>query len=143
MGEELIHALDRNNDGRITWTEFTAAALSVSVSRNRKLVEAAFATFDGDQDGKISADDVVSVIAGRDKEARKMWSEAMPAFLEDMQKAGADGKRSSAGGGVGGMLKAVQKTLTTAGKDSVTFEQFRSYVGQAMNFRIAGDKLFA
>eukprot|EP00913_Durusdinium_trenchii_P030156 g28256.t1 len=50
--EQITHALDQDASGMVTWTEFIAAALCVSVCRNRRLVEAAFAVFDKDMDGK-------------------------------------------------------------------------------------------
>ena len=44
--ERIAHALDQDASGWVTWTEFIAAALCVSVCRNRRLVEAAFAVID-------------------------------------------------------------------------------------------------
>jgi len=57
------HAMDTSDNGTIEWTEFLAAALCVSTCRNKPLVHAAFAKFDSDQDGAISASDLLTVIA--------------------------------------------------------------------------------
>merc|ERR1712241_1169097 len=41
--ERMLHALDKDDSGSVDWTEFIAAALSISMCGNRQLVEAAFA----------------------------------------------------------------------------------------------------
>jgi len=58
-----LHALDNDDSGSISWTEFIAAALCVSVGRSERLVGAAFAVLDRDSDGKIDAADFEEVFA--------------------------------------------------------------------------------
>ena len=73
----------------MTWTEFIAGALCVSVCGNKRLVEAAFAVFDKDADGKISQFDVEDMFAKGDVEA--LWKKHLPRELQFMGDAGADG----------------------------------------------------
>merc|ERR1712098_951448 len=70
--DRVIHALDRDNDGDIMWTEFTAAAICVSASNNQKLIDAAFAHFDSNGDGRIGPNDLERVMA-RTPLARQVW----------------------------------------------------------------------
>ena len=74
----------------MTWTEFIAGALCVSVCGNKRLVEAAFAVFDKDADGKVSQSDFEDMFAKGDVEA--LWRKHLPRELQFMGDAGADGK---------------------------------------------------
>merc|ERR1712061_12226 len=56
--DRIVHALDSDGDGTISWTEFLAGALCVKFCKTSELVDAAFAHFDVDGTGKISAKDV-------------------------------------------------------------------------------------
>ncbi|CAE7262860.1 CPK19 [Symbiodinium sp. CCMP2592] len=82
--ERVCHALDHRRDGQITWTEFTAAAMWYVVCRNNRAIDAAFATFDVDQDGRITARDLQSVLA--DEKGREAWHKHMPTLFEDIEK---------------------------------------------------------
>eukprot|EP00913_Durusdinium_trenchii_P022720 g21336.t1 len=97
--ERVCHALDRRRDGQITWTasartEFTAAAMWYVVCRNNKAIDAAFATFDSDQertrgsfaqkDGRVTAKDLQMVLA--DVRGQEAWRKQMPHMFEEMEK---------------------------------------------------------
>ncbi|CAK9001267.1 unnamed protein product [Durusdinium trenchii] len=88
--EQITHALDQDASGMVTWTEFIAAALCVSVCRNRRLVEAAFAVFDKDMDGKVSMEDFAEYFALGD--VRDVWLRHLPAELKLIGEKGPDGK---------------------------------------------------
>lgn len=138
VAERVIHALDRNGDGQITWTEFTAAAICVSVCRNRRTVDAAFATFDTDQDGKISARDLELVLTDREDVAGyAAWMQRLPSLFEEL--ATVESKEPARP-----ITDALKKTFFKPFKKEVqqaTREQFRAYLGQKLDFR-AGDALF-
>merc|ERR1711920_402245 len=73
----IVHALDRDQSGTVSWTEFIAAALCVSVCKNQPLVAAAFATIDHNNDGKASVEELKEMFAEREQES--LWSEHLPA----------------------------------------------------------------
>jgi len=132
--ERVIHALDRNADQHVSWTEFTAAAICVSVCRNQRVVDAAFATFDTDQDNKISADDVEHVLAEGD--GREVWRRRLPELFEEVVKMDVNQPARP--------VKDAFKSIARAFKREVraSRDQFRQYIGQKLDFR-AGDALYA
>jgi len=138
--ERVIHALDRNRDEHVSWTEFTAAAICVSVCRNTRVVDAAFATFDTDQDNKISAEDIVHVLA--DSDSREVWHRRLPELFEEVIRT--DASHPSASRDTGWPMKDAFKSLARAFKREVraSRDQFRHYIGQKLDFR-AGDALYA
>eukprot|EP00959_Pyramimonas_sp_CCMP1952_P409361 8579062-Pyramimonas_sp.AAC.1 len=71
----ILHALDRDQSGAVSWTEFIAAALCVSVCNRQPLVAAAFAAIDQNNDGKAGIEDVKDVFA---KGYESLWSELLP-----------------------------------------------------------------
>lgn len=124
--ERIIHALDREGVGTISWTEFLAGALCFRVHRNLRLVDAAFATFDRDSDGKITEDDLACVLGGGSHSLG--WERKMPEMFVEMipekfrpTDGGSDRRR----------------------KLWISKEQFRQYVGEPINPQTSGARLFA
>jgi len=74
--EKMLHALDKDDSGSVDWTEFIAAALSISICGNKQLVEASFATLDRDCDGKITPQDIESTFAHGD--VGEIWRRHLP-----------------------------------------------------------------
>jgi len=70
--EALFKSLDTDNDNEIAYSEFLAAALQGRVKVHEDLLRKTFHKFDADQTGKISADELKSVLGdhfeGRDVE---------------------------------------------------------------------------
>jgi len=121
--ERVVHALDRDDTGTIGWTEFLSAALCVSICRDEKLVDSAFATFDGDRDGKITVEDLQQVLAG------PSWGTRLPdLFLEMIPEK---------------FRPSVQQPVGRRKKLWVNKEQFKAYMGQHIDLRMAGHRLFA
>jgi len=118
--DRIIHALDRDNDNQLGWTEFIAAAFCVSVARKTELVDAAFAHFDRDGDDTINTEDLARVIAGNPV-ARERWDRRLPELMAE--------------------LCAVTKTAFSP-DIVITKQQFREYVGQQLNIQ-AGDRFYA
>jgi hypothetical protein len=81
--DRVIHALDRDGDGTIGWTEFIAAAICVSVCRRTNLVDAAFANFDSDGDDEICKGDFMRVLAGNHGER---WREKLSVYMAEVSK---------------------------------------------------------
>ena len=52
--EEILAVMDSNNDGKIDFTEFVAAAYDRQKLLNKKNIKIAFDMFDVDGDGQIS-----------------------------------------------------------------------------------------
>jgi serine/threonine protein kinase len=102
--DKVVHALDRDGDGKVHWTEFTAASICVSVCKRTELVDAAFSFFDSNCDGKIDAKDLERVLL-QSPEDRPRWSRQLPQLLN----------------GVGNT------------KGVITQEQFRSYISQNLS----------
>jgi len=134
--EGVIHALDRDSSGNIEWTEFVAAALCVSVCRNTRLVDAAFATIDQDQDGHITAADLDNVLG----DGSRIWKERMPVLFEEMRSEPSGTAACLGGGGLAKML--TQILPGRAGLPSITRNQFRAFMGQGIRCK-TGDKLFS
>jgi len=134
--ERVIHALDRNADQHVSWTEFMAAAICVSVCRNQRVVDAAFATFDTDQDMKISSDDIVNVLA--DPDCKEVWHRRLPELFDEVVKTDT--------GQPARPMKDAFKSIARAFKSTFSVrasrDQFRQYIGQKLDFR-AGDALYA
>eukprot|EP00931_Biecheleriopsis_adriatica_P114956 TRINITY_DN90820_c0_g1_i1.p1 TRINITY_DN90820_c0_g1~~TRINITY_DN90820_c0_g1_i1.p1 ORF type:complete len:757 (-),score=158.99 TRINITY_DN90820_c0_g1_i1:41-2065(-) len=114
--ERVVHAVDQDCSGSVDWTEFTAAALCVSVCGNHSLTGAAFAVIDKDSDGRASLEDFAQVFAVGDDRRKATWIKSLPAELEKIGKPGGDGKW--------------------------TKEQFQSYMGEKIRLT-AGDHLAA
>ncbi|CAK0823738.1 unnamed protein product [Prorocentrum cordatum] len=110
----ILHALDRDQSGAVSWTEFIAAALCVSVCNRQPLVAAAFAAIDQNNDGKAGIEDVKDVFA---KGYESLWSELLP---EECKKIAADFARS----------------------ECFTRDQFQEYMKEHMRV-IAGDAVAA
>jgi len=130
--ESVMHALDRDDTGTIGWTEFLSAVLCISVCRDEKLVESAFATFDCDRDGKITVDDLEQVLGGSDGHSRSKWKTRLPELFVEM---------------IPEKFRPPPETQLQPGgrrrKLWVNKDQFKQYVGQTIDVRMAGHKLFA
>jgi serine/threonine protein kinase len=111
---KILHALDRDQSGAVSWTEFIAAALCVSVCSKENLVAAAFAAIDQNNDGKAGVEDVKDVFA---KGHESLWSTHLPA---ECKKINEDFDRSKC----------------------FTKEQFHNYMKGHMRL-IAGDQVAA
>jgi len=74
--EKIVHALDKDDSGSVEWTEFIAAALCISVCGEKRLVDAAFAIFDTDNDGEISVADFEELFAHG--EVKDVWRRQLP-----------------------------------------------------------------
>eukprot|EP00439_Symbiodinium_sp_Y106_P080257 s1553_g19.t1 len=134
--ERVCHALDHRRDGQITWTEFTAAAMWYVVCRNNRAIDAAFATFDVDQDGRITARDLQSVLA--DETGREAWHKHMPALFEDIEKQEITSIQRTARNAIRSFMHVLKKEAMRY----ANLDQFRQYLQQNMDFR-AGDALYA
>lgn len=134
--ERVTYELDRNADGCISWLEFTAAAICVSVCRNTRIVDAAFATFDSDQDGIISAADVEALLlgTGSDGASAKSWQNKIPLLFAEITESVTSTKGSETLG-----FRAAPQDLRF---QAATKEQFRAYLGRQVGVR-AGNALFA
>lgn len=141
--ERVLHALDRDSDGQITWTEFTAAAICVSVCRNGHCVDSAFAAIDWDHDGKATAEELITVFAGPESAKQQAWRRRMPEmFAELMREEGGQGKQAAqVSVGISRLVSAASALFASRG-ESVSRHQFRAYVGKNLAFR-AGDALYA
>jgi Ca2+-binding EF-hand superfamily protein len=124
--ERVVHALDRDASGVIGWTEFLSAALCVSICRNEKLVESAFMTFDTDRDGKITVGDLQQVLGGTG--GYPGWRDRLPDLFVEMIP-----EKFRPAEGQGGRHRKLW----------VSKEQFKDYVGQHIELRMPGHKLFA
>lgn len=152
--DRVIHALDRDNDKHIGWTEFIAASFCVSVCKNTKLVDAAFAHFDSDGDDKITAQDLERVIAGSDstrssgfgsiQPRKQVWDRLLPGINEEIAqfRAGAPPAGGGGGGGLMGFVKKLGSKASPSSDDVITKEQFRAYMGQTLHIQ-SGQAFFA
>jgi calcium-dependent protein kinase len=61
--QSIVHSLDKDQSGTVTWTEFLAAAMCASVCRRKELVLMAFDMIDQDKDGKIGEGDLLELFA--------------------------------------------------------------------------------
>merc|ERR1719409_1110952 len=67
----IVHALDKDNDKMVEWTEFLAAALCLRVYQDKELLEAAFRTLDKDKNGDIEQDEFESLFAVASADERR------------------------------------------------------------------------
>lgn len=134
--ERVIHALDRNADQHVSWTEFMAAAICVSVCRNQRAVDAAFATFDTDQDNKITADDIENVLAEVD--SKESWHKRLPELFDEVVKT----ETGQPARPMKDAWKSIARAFKTTTSVRANKDQFRQYIGQKLDFR-AGDALYA
>eukprot|EP00434_Breviolum_minutum_P034818 symbB.v1.2.030822.t1/scaffold3511.1/size105743/1 len=134
--ERVCHALDRRRDGQITWTEFTAAAMWYVVCRNNRAIDAAFATFDSDQDGRVTARDLQMVLA--DLRGQEAWRKHMPNMFDEMEKQEISSLRRTARE----TMRSVVQMFKKEAMKYANLDQFRQYLQQNMDFR-AGDALYA
>lgn len=136
--ERVIHGLDRDADGAISWTEFVAAAICGAICRIHKYtgVDAAFSAIDTDKDDKVSAEDIAQVLAGTDGELSAAWRKKCPSLLEDMLHT----ETSPTAGAMRAMWDMTTKLLGSG--HFATKDQFRRYICQVMVFR-PGDKFYA
>eukprot|EP00929_Paragymnodinium_shiwhaense_P013771 TRINITY_DN12161_c0_g1_i3.p1 TRINITY_DN12161_c0_g1~~TRINITY_DN12161_c0_g1_i3.p1 ORF type:complete len:744 (+),score=153.78 TRINITY_DN12161_c0_g1_i3:51-2282(+) len=72
----VVHALDKDSDGMVEWTEFLAAVLCVSVSRKENLLNAAFMALDEDKDGRIQPQDFENLFAVGG--VKDLWRKELP-----------------------------------------------------------------
>eukprot|EP00929_Paragymnodinium_shiwhaense_P014208 TRINITY_DN1220_c0_g2_i1.p1 TRINITY_DN1220_c0_g2~~TRINITY_DN1220_c0_g2_i1.p1 ORF type:complete len:1306 (+),score=188.72 TRINITY_DN1220_c0_g2_i1:446-3919(+) len=71
--EELFDAMDLDKSGRVDYTEFCMAGVDEEVSMQEHVLWAAFKAFDvGDDDGKVTAEEISEVLAKVD--VRRAWS---------------------------------------------------------------------
>mmetsp|Transcript_42406 Transcript_42406/g.131278 ORF Transcript_42406/g.131278 Transcript_42406/m.131278 type:complete len:597 (-) Transcript_42406:238-2028(-) len=84
--EKVVHALDKDDSGTLAWTEFVAAALCISVCGEKRLVDAAFAIFDSDNDGKVSVQDIADVFAVGG--VKDLWLKELPKECEKLGGSG-------------------------------------------------------
>lgn len=139
--ERVIHALDRNCDQNITWTEFTAAAICETVRRRRELADAVFNTLDADSDDRIGMEDFERTLAS--EETREKWRQTLPKLMEQLFKTEdavlprpfTDTLRSI-------MKMPSFKMKEDTNKLSITKDQFTKFMSQQIVFR-AGDALKA
>mmetsp|Transcript_134892 Transcript_134892/g.269154 ORF Transcript_134892/g.269154 Transcript_134892/m.269154 type:complete len:758 (-) Transcript_134892:108-2381(-) len=78
--QRVVHALDKDASGTVDWTEFIAAALSISICGNKRLVRAAFAILDSDNDDKVAGGDFEAVFAQGD--VAEVWGRYLPKELQ-------------------------------------------------------------
>jgi len=127
VAEKIIHSLDRDANGAIGWTEFTAAAICQSVANQRDLIDAAFSTFDMDCDFSINQEDLLRVLGGRHPEKLRGMLPRLFAELRGPEEPSS---------GLGGLLRR------TASGSSVSRERFRNYIGERLDIR-SGAEFFA
>mmetsp|Transcript_2486 Transcript_2486/g.5432 ORF Transcript_2486/g.5432 Transcript_2486/m.5432 type:complete len:749 (-) Transcript_2486:70-2316(-) len=135
--DRVIHSLDRTMSGSVGWTEFVAAALCISLPRTGRHVDAAFAFFDQDSDGKISSTDMEAILAvGQHSRA---WKDKMPDMFQDIVNGG--GKKGFALNPIAAFTRFGGGAAAGSG-EKVDKEQFRSFVTTNMNMT-AGNRLAA
>ncbi|CAJ1418540.1 unnamed protein product, partial [Effrenium voratum] len=92
-------------------TEFIAAAMWYvvrhPVCRNNRAIDAAFATFDSDQDGHVTSKDLLTVLANT--EGQEAWRRQMPVLFEEMEKQEISSWRRTAREATRGFLQLVKK----------------------------------
>merc|ERR1719343_553571 len=64
--DELLRSLDVDGSGQIDYTEFLAATLERRQYNNENICWAAFRVFDKNNDGKISHQELLDVLASQD-----------------------------------------------------------------------------
>mmetsp|Transcript_24140 Transcript_24140/g.71850 ORF Transcript_24140/g.71850 Transcript_24140/m.71850 type:complete len:861 (+) Transcript_24140:54-2636(+) len=139
--ERVIHAIDRDADGWITWTEFTAAAICVSVCRSRRCVDTAFAAFDADQDGRIGADDILRVLGSAlPTQGQAAWAKLLPQQMAEVLAASPE-EPSGLGEAVRSWASKMMASEADA-KTTISRLQFHAYLGQRLDFH-AGDALYS
>jgi calcium-dependent protein kinase len=112
--DKVIHALDRDGDGSISWTEFTAASICVSVTKNPELISTAFAFFDTNGDGAIDAKELSKVFLQNEADEVK-WRSKWPEMIQ---------------------------SVTGKPHGEITKEQFQKYMSEDLVI-MWGDKLIA
>mmetsp|Transcript_42972 Transcript_42972/g.124273 ORF Transcript_42972/g.124273 Transcript_42972/m.124273 type:complete len:760 (+) Transcript_42972:101-2380(+) len=78
--ERIVYALDRDDSGAISWTEFTAAAMCLSVCHNKKLVAAAFNIFDTNGHSRVYEKDLLAVLG----QGGPSWKEHLSTFCQQL-----------------------------------------------------------
>lgn len=73
--EEMFEKLDLDGSGTIDYTEFCAAGIGEQMSTQRDLLWASFKTFDADNDGSVSKDEIIKVL--REASVQKSWSKSV------------------------------------------------------------------
>lgn len=73
---DMLKAADTNNDGKIDYTEFIAAALQKEMLLKRDNLRGAFRMFDVDGDGKVTKDELKQVF-GVSSHGEEVWDEIM------------------------------------------------------------------
>lgn len=148
--ERVLHALDRDGDGEIMWTEFIAAAICGLIVHKEYCADAAFATIDWDQKAKITDEDLVKLFAGPECGSQQVWRRRP--LLEEILRADTD---TSAARHVKDALKgfatlvmgpeSASHKLASLGlsrETSATKWQFRKYLCEKLQFR-NGDEFHA
>ncbi|CAE7175429.1 unnamed protein product [Symbiodinium pilosum] len=106
------------------------------VCRNNRAIDAAFATFDADQDGRITAQDLQLVLA--DANGREAWQKHMPSLFEEIEKQEITSIQRTARNAMRSFMHVLKKEAMRY----ANLDQFRQYLQQNMDFR-AGDALYA
>jgi len=118
--ERVLRALDMSGEGSVCWTEFLAAALCVKLPRKTENLDAAFAFFDTDLDGKLTIEELSRVFAHGD--SKEEWIRQLPALFAELAGHGKlvqDALR----------VKSVKKPDT-----GISLARFRSYLSESVDF---------
>eukprot|EP00418_Pyrodinium_bahamense_P037793 CAMPEP_0179203842 /NCGR_PEP_ID=MMETSP0796-20121207/101613_1 /TAXON_ID=73915 /ORGANISM="Pyrodinium bahamense, Strain pbaha01" /LENGTH=616 /DNA_ID=CAMNT_0020908715 /DNA_START=153 /DNA_END=1999 /DNA_ORIENTATION=- len=70
--DEVLRNLDTNGSGKINYCEFVAATIPAERYLKRDVLWAAFCAFDRDGDGKISWDELASMVEGEDDDSEDL-----------------------------------------------------------------------
>lgn len=73
--ERIMNEVDSDNSGFIDYTEFLKANLDVKTLFSEQNLKAAFAVFDCDGSGKISAEEIRKIFYGGKESDEKVWKE--------------------------------------------------------------------
>eukprot|EP00927_Polykrikos_kofoidii_P068092 TRINITY_DN63489_c0_g1_i1.p1 TRINITY_DN63489_c0_g1~~TRINITY_DN63489_c0_g1_i1.p1 ORF type:complete len:1214 (+),score=137.61 TRINITY_DN63489_c0_g1_i1:164-3805(+) len=162
--ERIVHALDRNKDGRVTWSEFVAAARCANVCQKTHLVDAAFDALDADGDDLISAKDCERVLALGDGDNEATTQRYVSTLFIEAKKSisgmdACEGQKAATGEldtfpllvtvAIGKTTDLRKHQTLTSAEDflaapattfapSLTRDEFRSFVGQRMEHQEGG-----
>lgn len=130
--DAIVRALDRDNSRDISWTEFCAAVLCQKLSRDERLIEAAFATFQHEENASLSQQDFERILAKGDEQARKQWQKALPSQIAAM-RCTSDKKPQR---GLGGTLKRlIEGCISAPAEVTVTKQEFHDFVGRRLEVK--------
>jgi calcium-dependent protein kinase len=109
--DKILHALDRDGDDQISWTEFIAAAICNKVRKNAQLIDAAFAFFDTNGDGVVDSEELSKVFL-QDTDEKQKWVSTWSARI---------------------------MTVTRSSQKTITKKQLRKYMCRRLDFVSGGD----